>query len=130
MKGRVIYKGEAEGEALVVHSAISFLGDIDPKTGIIVNKELEDYGVTVAKKILIFPGGKGSTVGSYVIYQLKKNNVAPAGIINKETEPIVAVGAIIAEIPLVDKLDEDPINAFKTGDLVRIKSDGEVMKNE
>ena len=128
MKGRVIYKGDAEGQAIVVNSTISFLGDVDPKTGVIVNKEIEEAGETIAKKILIFPGGKGSTVGSYVIYQLKKNNVAPIGMINIETEPIVAVGAIISEIPLVDKLDEDPVKVFKTGDMVRIKANGEVIK--
>jgi hypothetical protein len=73
--------------------------------------------------VLIFPGGKGSTVGSYVIYQLKKNGVAPAAIINKSSEPIVAVGAIISGIPMVDRLEKDPTDAIKDGDTVLVDGD-------
>jgi predicted aconitase with swiveling domain len=68
----------------------------------------------------VFPCGKGSTVGSYVIYGLKKNGVAPKGIINKETETIVATGVILAGIPCVDKIDIDNI---KDGDTVLLDAD-------
>ena len=77
-------------------------------------------GKSVKGKILVFPNGKGSTVGSYTLYRLKKNGAAPAGIINKECETVVAVGAIISEIPCVDKID---IFKIKTGDLIRIEND-------
>ena len=63
----------------------------------------------------MFPQGKGSTVGSYTLYRLKKNGAAPAAMINKETETIVAVGAIISEIPFVDKVD---VSKIKTGNKV------------
>ena len=63
--------------------------------------------------------GKGSTVGSYTLYRMKKNGTAPAGMINKECETVVAVGAIISEIPCVDKID---ISKIKTGDKVRIEN--------
>lgn len=80
--------------------------------------ELE--GKCLSGKVLVFPHGKGSTVGSYVMYQLKKNNVAPAAIINRSAEPIVVVGAIISDIPMVDSTDPDPIEIIKNGDLVRV----------
>jgi predicted aconitase with swiveling domain len=104
-RGRVVFKGKAEGEALVTSQGISFYGGVDPETGVVIEKGHELEGKSIAGKILVFPQGKGSTVGSYVMYRLKKNGHAPAGIINKECEPIVAVGAIISEIPLVDKLN-------------------------
>jgi len=126
MKGRIIYKGAAEGEALVSKESIGFLGGIDPKTGTILDEKNEIFGKSIKNRIFIFPRGKGSTVGSYVIYQLKKNNAAPKGMINIETEPIVAVGAIISEIPLVDKLNENPVEKIKTGDRVRI--DGNIVE--
>jgi len=68
----------------------------------------------------VFPGGKGSTVGSYAIYRLKKNNAAPCAMINIKAEPIVAVGAIISDIPLVDRLEKNPLVAIKTGDKVLV----------
>ena len=113
MKGRTIYPGKTEGEALVSKTPIGFYGGIDAKTGIVIEKGHELEGKSVTNKILVFPNGKGSTVGSYVIYGLKKNGVAPKAIVNRETETIVATGVILAGIPCVDKINIDEI---KNGD--------------
>jgi len=120
MKGRIISKGVAEGKALVTKQPLSFYGGVDPDKGVIVEKGHELEGKEIKGKILVFPNGKGSTVGSYTLYRLKKNGVAPAGMINKECETVVAVGAIISEIPCVDKID---ISKIKTGDTVRVEND-------
>ncbi len=117
MKGRVINPGNAEGKALVSGEPISFYGGIDPKTGLVIEKGHPLEGQNVKGKVLVFPTSKGSTVGSYVIYGLKKNNVAPKAIINRETETIVATGVILADIPCVDGID---IGKIKTGDRVKI----------
>ena len=120
IEGRIIKYGKVEGEALVSSEPIGFLGGVEPETGIVIEKGHPLEGKSVKEKILVFPTGKGSTVGSYIMYRLKKNNVAPIGIVNEECEPIVAVGAIISDIPCVDKIK---INQIKTGD--RIKIEGE-----
>lgn len=120
MKGRTISPGKARGEALVSRAPIGFYGGIDPKTGIVIEKGHELEGKCVKDKILVFPQGKGSTVGSYVIYGLKKNGVAPAAIVNRETETIVATGVILAGIPCVDRIDIDRI---KTGDRLIVDAD-------
>lgn len=120
LKGRIIYKGKAEGEALVTSMPISFYGGVDPNTGIVIEKGHELNGTNIKDKVLVFPQGKGSTVGSYTLYRLKKNGLAPAAMINKETETIVAVGAIISEIPFVDKID---ISKIKTGTKITIEND-------
>ncbi len=120
LKGRIIYKGKAEGEALVTSMPISFYGGVDPNTGEVLEKGHELQGVSIKGKILVFPQGKGSTVGSYTLYRLKKNGVAPAAMINKETETIVAVGAIISEIPFVDKID---VSKIKTGNKISVEND-------
>ena len=119
-KAHIVSRGSAQGEALVTSSSISFLGSVDPKTGIVVEKGHELAGKSIKGKVLVFPSGKGSTVGSYVIYQLKKNGAAPAAMINIRTEPIVAVGAIISGIPLVDRVEKDPVTAIRTGDKVLV----------
>jgi predicted aconitase with swiveling domain len=120
LKGRIIYKGTATGEALVTNIPISFYGGVDPNTGIVLEKGHELEGVSIKDKILVFPQGKGSTVGSYTLYRMKKTGTAPAGMINKETETIVAVGAIISEIPFVDKID---ITKIKTGTKITIENE-------
>jgi len=119
LKGRIISKGVAEGEALTTKRPISFYGGVDPNTSEIIEKGHELQGKKVKEKILVFPNGKGSTVGSYTLYRMKKKGTAPAGIINKECETVVAVGAIISEIPCVDKID---ISKIKTGDIVRLEN--------
>ncbi|NIA03216.1 MAG: DUF126 domain-containing protein [Nitrospirae bacterium] len=120
LKGRTISRGCAKGVALVTSKSISFLGSVDPVTGIVVEVGHELEGKCLSGKVLVFPYGKGSTVGSYVMYQLKKNNVAPAAIINRSAETIVVVGAIISDIPMVDSTDPDPIETIKNGDIVRV----------
>lgn len=126
MKGRTIYPGKVEGIALVSKEPIGFYGMIDTKTGIIIEKGHELEGQCVKDKILVFPTGKGSTVGSYVIYGLAKNGNSPKAIINKETETIVATGVILAGIPTVDKIN---IEEIKTGDKLRVDAEkGEVEK--
>mgnify|MGYP000982302260 FL=1 len=133
LKGRIISRGCAKGEVLLSRDPISFLGSVDPKTGVVIEENHALEGKSIQNKVLVFPHGKGSTVGSYVMYQLKKNGVAPSAIINLETEPIVAVGAIISEIPLVDMLERNPYEVLNDGDLVLVngsKGYVELLKQE
>ncbi len=112
LKGRRIYKGVAEGEAVVTNDGISFYGGVDPDTGKVVEVGHELEGQSIAGKILVFPMGKGSTVGSYTLYRMKKNHTAPAAIVTRQIDTIIAVGCIISEIPCVDKID---VNELKSG---------------
>ena len=125
MKGRVISPGKVEGEAIVSSEPIGFYGGIDINTGVVIEKGHPLEGQKVTDKILVFPQGKGSTVGSYVIYGIQKNGVAPKGIINKETETIVATGVILAGIPCVDQIDIDKIH---TGDMVLLDADKGIVE--
>ncbi len=96
---------------------IGFLGGVDPDTGVVVEPGHPLEGQCVAGRVLVFPTGKGSTVGSYTLYRLARNGLAPAAIINAEADPVVAVGAIIAEIPMVDQVD---VSRIRTGDWVEV----------
>ena len=122
MKGRFLVPGRAAAKALVTSLPLSFLGGVDPTTGKVVEKNHDLEGKRLRRKILVFPMGKGSTVGSYTIYSMAKNGVAPAAIINRETEPIIAAGCVLAGIPLVDRLEADPIKAIANGDYVIVDS--------
>ena len=117
---RPLSRGKASGEVLISEEPISFFGGVDPESGIIIERSHPLRGRSVAGKVLVFPTGKGSTVGSYVIYQLKLNGVAPKAMICEEADPIVAVGAIVSGIPLVDRPERRP---FKDGQVVLVDAD-------
>src|SRR4030042_1895640 len=118
--GRSIHPGQAVGETLATSMDISFFGGIDPETGVVLERGHELEGQCIAGKILIFPSGKGSTVGSYTLYRLMKAGKSPLAIINAECEPITAVGCIISGIPCVDKI---PITNITTGLQVTVDGD-------
>jgi uncharacterized protein len=114
LNGRIIAKGQAEGEVLYTNEGISFFGGVDPDTGIVAESGHPLEGQCVTGKILVFPQGKGSTVGSYALYRMKKQDTAPLALVNKDCETIVAVGAIISEIPCIDKIDIEQLKEAKT----------------
>jgi predicted aconitase with swiveling domain len=127
MKGRIISPGKSKGNAIVSNEPIGFYGGVDINTGIIIEKNHPLENKSIKDKILVFPCGKGSTVGSYVIYGLKKNKVAPLGIINEETETIVATGVILAGIPCIDKID---ISKISDGDLLSLDAENGIVEIE
>lgn len=118
LEGRVIKEGRAAGPALVSTEPIGFLGGVDPESGVVIEIGHPLEGRCVAGTILCFPTGKGSTVGSYTLYWMKQAGVAPAAILNAESETIVAVGAIISELPMVDHID---LAELQTGDWVTVE---------
>ncbi|PMB75252.1 MAG: hypothetical protein C0193_01320 [Candidatus Bathyarchaeota archaeon] len=117
--GRGIVEGKCVAEALVSAKPISFLGGVDPADGKIIARSHDLCGECVKDKVLCFPHGHGSTVGSYVLYALAKRNLAPKAIVNQTADPVVVVGAIIASIPMVDQID---IKQIKTGDLLEVNA--------
>jgi len=117
LTGRIIKGGTVQGIALVTSEPIGFLGGLDPETGLVIEPGHPLERQRVTGRVLVFPTGKGSTVGSYTLYRMAKGGTAPAAIINSESEAIVAVGAIISDIPMVDQVD---IAQIKTGDQVSI----------
>ncbi len=120
--GKIIngWEGVLRGSALVSKKRISFLGDVDPKTGRIRANDSDITGEEIGGKVLIFKGGRGSTVGAMVIYALKKNNKAPLAIITVETDPVVVSGAIFSNIPAISEVSENILSKIKSNQEVRI----------
>jgi predicted aconitase with swiveling domain len=123
LTGRKVMGGTAEGETLVSREPVSFYGGVDPISGCVTEPGHCCCGENISGKVFVFPTGKGSTVGSYVIYRMRKRGTAPVAIINVETEAIIATGCVISNIPLVDKLNPDPIETIKNGMYVRVNAD-------
>jgi len=120
LRGRPIVEGRSRGRALVSSDPLSFLGGVDSETGVVIERNHDLNGRCIKDAILCFPHGHGSTVGSYVLYSLARRGLAPKAIVNERADPVVVVGAVIAEIPMVDQID---ISKIRTGDIVEV--DGE-----
>lgn len=132
--GRGVIEGTAKGEAIVSTQSFGFFGGVDPSTGFVIDKWHELYGQNIKGKIMVYPEGRGSTVGAAVVLELVRTGCAPAAIINRKIETITAAGGLMArkfygkDLPMVDRLSEDPIQVIKTGDTVEVNgTTGEVI---
>jgi predicted aconitase with swiveling domain len=120
LRCRVVRDGNARGTAVKSSRPLSFFGGVDPGSGRVVEKGHPLEGRIVGGSILVFPAGKGSTVGSYILYRMAKAGTAPAGMVVGECDSVVAVGAVIAGIPCVDRAD---IGLIGEGDDVEISGE-------
>lgn len=116
IKVKSIMPGYCKGEALVLNRHISFFGEVDPETGCLK----ENLELCMANKVLVFKGSRGSTVGPYIVYALRKNNKHPICIIVEEVEPLLLAGCVLGEIPLYVV---ESINALKdeSGKVVEVR---------
>ncbi len=114
---------------MVSQAPLSFLSGVDPETGIIVETGHPLKGSCITGRVLAFPYGKGSTVGSYVLYALSRNGHAPAAIVNTEAEAIIATGAIIGNIPMIDRISV-PLAALNDNAIVSVNGDAGTLAYE
>ena len=134
VKGRALVIGQAAGFAVVTQQPISFWGGINPKTGDVIDRRHELCGRNITGKIFVFPIGKGSSTASAILLEGIRNGSAPAAIINKKVDPILSLGAIVAEemynktIPVI-VLDDTDFLCIHDGDHLKIESDGTVTIN-
>ncbi len=120
-KGRPVIPGYVIGEAIVVES-ISFYGDVSVEVGALID------GRSIAGKIIVTRRSKGSTVGPYVLYTLKRKGKAPKAIIlASRSDPVLVAGAVLANIILVDSVSEEILGLVKDGDEIVVKENGEIL---
>ena len=123
LKGKRVNNGRAEGEAIISKMPFSFLGDLNPATGKVQAVTSDIHGQSIAGKVFLFPIGKGSTGGPPVAYAAKRLGNAPAAIVCVQAEPVMAMVAIMNDIPMVHALDRNPLEVIKTGDYVKVDGD-------
>lgn len=128
LKGEVINEGKVEGEAVVSMLPFSFLGDLEIDTGKIMVKGHDLEGQCIKGKIFVFPTGKGSTAGGNVAFEAKLKGNAPIGMIMKEAEPVIAMAAIMNNIPAIHNLSKNPVKVIKTGDYIKLDADSGIVE--
>lgn len=123
-----ISEGVSQGEVIISKDEIMFYL-VEPETGIVIEKSHDLEGQSVANKIIIFPGGKGSSVvQSDGLYQLMMKKNQPKAMIIQNPETVLVAGAIIMEIPMVDKVDPKFYEDVKNGDIVKIDATNGIIE--
>lgn len=123
IRGRKVVGGVVEGEALVTHQTISGWGGVNPMKGEIIETRHELKGQSFARKILVFPGAKGSSGWSAMFHTTRLTGQNPIGMLYNVTTTKAALGAVVMRVPTMTDFDSDPLEQIETGDWVRIDAD-------
>lgn len=105
--GRALAAGRARGVAFVLNAPLSFWGGLDPATGAIIDQRHPQRGQNVAGRVLVMPGGRGSSSSSSVLAEAIRAGTAPVALILAEPDLIIALGSLVAaelyeqEVPIV-----------------------------
>ena len=126
IKGRTIMKGDAQAEAIVSEAPLS-LAYID-ETGAIRDTTHYLYGQVIKDKVLVLPALKGSATQELALAGLVQTGRAPKGIVALEADTRLITAAIFCEVPVMDKLEKNPLEAINTGDLVRINANEGIVE--
>jgi uncharacterized protein len=124
---RVLVGGSARGEALVLEQPLSLWGGVDPETGTIIDRRHPQAGASVTGRVLVMPFGRGSSSSSTVLAECIRAHTAPSAIVLLERDPILALGAAVAQelygrsVPVV-VIDDDDYARIRTGDTVTIEA--------
>ncbi len=127
LKGHKGIGGVAEGEALVCQEPINLMADTGNVWTDLTDTTFTSrvgtpsvYGRSFAGKVLVFPTGKGGIFSTNIVMDVATVGCAPKAIVNVRTHPVWAALAIALDLPLVDRLDQDPCAVIETGDHVRV----------
>lgn len=130
IKGRTLARGVATGEVVVLEEPLSFWGGVDAREGIVVSKHHPQFGILLRERVLVMPSGRGSSSSSSVLAEAIRLGTAPAGILLREVDPIIVLGAVVAqelygvELPVV-ALDEEDYRSLRQGDVVSVDATGD-----
>ncbi|HBP2526874.1 TPA: DUF521 domain-containing protein, partial [Pseudomonas aeruginosa] len=94
---RTLVAGSASGELLYAPTGLSFWGGVDPRSAEVIDRHHPLSGRHLHGRLLAIPGGRGSCTGSSVLLELILGGRAPAAILLREPDEILALGAIVAE---------------------------------
>ena len=127
LRGHKGIGGTAEGEALVCQEPINLMADTGNVWTDLTDTTFTNrvgtpsvYGQSFAGKVLVFPTGKGGIFSSNIVMDVATVGCAPKAIVNVMAHPVWAALAIALNLPLVDRLDENPCAIIETGDHVKV----------
>ena len=119
---KVLVQGKIQGTVLKSENPINFLGTVEKKSGVIIDKNHDLFNKSIKDSILVFQSGVGSSVGAYTIYSIKSNNSAPLAMICKKADLTVVTGCALTNIPLLI-ISNDEFRSIKNGMKITIDTE-------
>ncbi|KWC64234.1 aconitase X swivel domain-containing protein [Burkholderia ubonensis] len=107
LSGDTLVAGNAFADVLVLDEPLSFWGGYDSAAGRIIDRGHPLVGASLAGRIMVMAHAKGSSSSSSVLAEAVRNGTGPVGIVLKERDLIISIGAIVAaelyaiEVPVV-----------------------------
>ena len=131
VRGHIISRGVAEGEALVTDKPLSFYaGSISNEQGLVRMDGHPLEGEIVKDRVLVYDTcvySTGAALSLYTKWLVYKT--APAAIICRRMHNIAAGGAIYCGIPAMDRLEGgNPWDFIRTGDWVRVDAERGIIE--
>ncbi len=131
IEARALVAGEAQGNALYTCEPLSFWGGFEAQTGEIIDRRHELSGQVATGRVLVLPYGRGSSTASGILLEAIRLGTAPAAVILAQTDPILALGAIVARelydrvMPLL-VVGPDDFERLREAQHIQIEEDGQV----
>jgi predicted aconitase with swiveling domain len=119
---------DVEAEALVCHDNFSARYDVNRRTGVFSRETHALHGVSLVGKVCVFNTAKGGVATAWALLDMKRRGIAPAALVFRTTNPIMVQGAVLAGIPIMDRLAPDPLEAIESGDRVRVRPAAGVLE--
>lgn len=132
IKGQVIIRGNAEGNALVTSEPLSFWGGYDFESGEITDRRHPLSGENASGRILALPFSRGSSTTTAVLLESVNAGTAPAAIITTKVDSFFALASIVAkemydgQFPVI-KISPRDLAHLQSGDFVTIDENGSIL---
>ena len=123
IKCRGLVKGQAEGEALVAPTTLSFWGEVDPISGRVIASGHPLEGQCLGGKVLVIKSTKGSSATPLVIGLARQQGNAPVAFVNTQIDSLAVLGCVVNRIPMVTDPEQDPFEIIETGDHLQVDAD-------
>jgi len=120
---------KVEGIALVADDNFSARYDLDRINGVFSRPQHKLYGKSYKDVILVLNTAKGGVATAWMLYEMTSRKIAPKGILLNSVNTILAQGAALAGMAMVDRFEDgDVTKIVKTGDhLIVCPDEGKVI---
>ncbi|HVC53656.1 MAG TPA: DUF126 domain-containing protein [Stellaceae bacterium] len=108
------------GTALVAKDNFSARYDLDRKAGVFSRPSHALAGQTYRGRILVLDQAKGGVATAWMLHEMKARDVVPLALVFNRVNPILAQGAALGAVTMVDRFDGDVTDLIRTGDTLRI----------
>jgi predicted aconitase with swiveling domain len=112
---------KVSGEALVADDNFSARYDLDRIKGVFSRPQHKLAGQSYKDKILVLNTAKGGVASAWMLHEMKSRGIAPAAILFNNANTILAQGAALADMAMVDRFEDgDVTTLIKTGEHVEV----------